>query len=376
MAEDALSSWREQLQQSSFRGVEFYIDDHTVEFGRRVQLHDYPFKDDAYPEDLGGKDESYSFPAFVIGDDYMQQRDKLRDALKKKGSGILVHRYLGRLRVQIGSASMRETSSEGGIARFNINCYKAGTESKPTSTVDTQQKVAAAANTAQTVVSQTFQNNFTIAGFPGWVKEKAQTVLSDLESSFSGVGVIDNTISEYVSLPEALAGKVIATMGTFSSMTKFRKLFNYGDSLASVPTTTPSRMQEATNQQSIVNLVRQSSTIEAARLSSSLTYDSAQDAIAVRDELSGAIDEQMQTADDDTYLALQDVRVQMVKDMTLRAANLKQIRTFTPQETVSSLVLAHQLYQDASRAEDIVTRNSIGHPGFITGGQALEVLDA
>lgn len=375
MAEQSLS-WREQLQQSSFRGVEFYVDDHTLEFGRRVQLHDYPFKDDAYAEDLGGKDDMYSLPAFVVGDDYMDQRDKLREALSKLGTGTLVHRYLGRVRVQVGACSLRETNREGGIARFNITFYKAGALTKPTSKIDTPQRVNAAANTAQAVVSQQFQSNYGITGFPGWVTEKTREVISDIESKFSGLGIIDDTISDFVGLPDALAGQVIDAVSNLSAITQFRKLFTYGNDLPSVPMTTPSRVQQATNQQSLVNLVQQSSQIEAARNSSTLDYDSAQDAIAVRDELSVVLDKQMQTADDNTYIALQDLRAAMVLDLTERAANLKQVRRYTPQATLPSLVIAHHLYQDANRATDIVARNSIGHPGFVPGGQGLEVLDA
>lgn len=375
MAEQALT-WREQLQQSSFRGVEFYVDDHTLEFGRRVQLHDYPFKDDAYAEDLGGKDAVYSFPAFVVGEDYRQQRDKLIEALNKKGSGTLVHRYLGRVRVQAGPSSLRETNKEGGIARFTLTFYKAESRAKPTSKVDTQQRVTAAAKNAQAVMKQQFTSAYSVTGFPGWVKDKAKNVLSDIESRFSGLGVIDATIADFVGLPDALAGQVIGSVGSLSAMTQFRKLFSFGSDAAAVPTTTPSRVQQASNQEAIINLVQQSSQIEAARVASTRDYDSAQDAIAARDELSEVLDKQMQTADDETYIALQDLRASMVQDLTGRAANLKQVRRYTPQATLPSLVIAHQLYQDADRATDIVSRNNIGHPGFVTGGQALEVLDA
>jgi len=36
--------------------------------------------------------------------------------------------------------------------------------------------------------------------------------------------------------------------------------------------------------------------------------------------------------------------------------------------------VAHRLYGDALAADGIVARNRIRHPGFVTGGQALEVL--
>jgi prophage DNA circulation protein len=369
-------SWRDQLQQASFRNVEFFVDDHSLEFGRRVQLHDYPFKDDAYPEDLGGKGEVYTFPAFVIGDDYMTQRDKLIEALNKQGPGTLVHRYLGQVRVQGGVQRLRETNKEGGMARFSLVFYKAGVNSNPTSSVDTKQRVSARADSALQVIEQQFTDQYTVSGLPGWVSEQAQSFLSDLESQFSSLGVVNTTVTDYVNLPAGLAGQVIGLVGGLSSMTQFRKLFSFGNDSATVPTTTPSRIQQAANQAAIINMVQQSAQVEAARASSTLDYDSAQDAIATRNELASALDAQMQTADDDTYLALQDLRSEMVQDLTERAAKLKQIRSYIPQATLPSLVIAHSLYQDANRAEDIVARNKIGHPGFVAGGQTLEVLDA
>jgi prophage DNA circulation protein len=38
-------------------------------------------------------------------------------------------------------------------------------------------------------------------------------------------------------------------------------------------------------------------------------------------------------------------------------------------------VVAHQLYGDATKADEIIARNrNVRHPGFVRGGQALEVL--
>lgn len=42
--------------------------------------------------------------------------------------------------------------------------------------------------------------------------------------------------------------------------------------------------------------------------------------------------------------------------------------------TMPALLIAHRVYGDARRADDIVSRNRIAHPGFVSGGQVLEVL--
>jgi prophage DNA circulation protein len=39
-----------------------------------------------------------------------------------------------------------------------------------------------------------------------------------------------------------------------------------------------------------------------------------------------------------------------------------------------ALVVAHRLYGDAARADEITVRNGARHPGALRGGIALEVL--
>lgn len=42
--------------------------------------------------------------------------------------------------------------------------------------------------------------------------------------------------------------------------------------------------------------------------------------------------------------------------------------------TLPALVIAQTLYGDGSEADQIVSKNSVRHPGFVTGGQTLQVL--
>ena len=48
--------------------------------------------------------------------------------------------------------------------------------------------------------------------------------------------------------------------------------------------------------------------------------------------------------------------------------------SYTPQATLPALVIAHRLYGDATRADEVCVRNNVRHPGALRGGMALEVL--
>lgn len=369
-------SWRDQLQPASFRGVDFKDASNDSSFGRRAQVHEFPLRDKPYVEDLGRKARTYNIDGYVIGTDYIAQRDQLIEALEKPGPGILVHRYYGQIRVQVIDFRVRQSNSEGGWAQFSMVFVEAGEEPRPLATVDTRQKVAASSDNALSVVQQNFESEYVTEGLPGWVTDSSRTVLTDLDEALANLSLLDGLISDYVTLPSQIAGRLISAMSSLSGLTEYRSLSGFGDDLLPVPTSTPSRIQQAKNQKAIVNLVRRVSLVEATRQSSEQDYDSQLSAIAIRDELAEDLDTEMLTADDETYIALQDLRSDMVRDLTDRAAKLKQVRNYTPKATLPALVIAHSLYQDALRDQDIVARNNISHPGFIRGGNALEVLNA
>jgi len=369
-------SWHDQLQTSSFRGVEFLEESDEQLAGRRVELHEFPLRDAAYPEDMGGKGDVLNMTGYVVGDDYMSLRDDLLAALNKQGPGTLIRRKKGQIRVQAGEVRVVETNSKGGMATFTMTFYVASELPAPTVSTNTKKIVANKSVVALDVIQEQFEQDFKTQSLPGWVSEQAQSVVNVLTSQLDPLGVLNSSINEYIALPSDLSGKIIGLISSLSSVTEFRKLFSFGDDLATVPKTTPSRKQQAKNQDAIADLVRSTALVEASRQASDDDYDSAQQAIATRDELADALDEQMQTAADDSYRALQDVRVALVNDMTTRAANLKRISRFTPQTTLPAVVLAYRLYQDPLKDSDIIARNNIKHPGFVPGGYPLEVLNA
>jgi prophage DNA circulation protein len=89
------SSWYQQLQPGSWRGVGFVMDAAETKAGRRTALHEYPYRDTVWVEDLGRLPRRFSFQAFIVGDDVYQQRDQMIAACEQAGEGTLVHPTLG-----------------------------------------------------------------------------------------------------------------------------------------------------------------------------------------------------------------------------------------------------------------------------------------
>jgi len=116
----------QQRKKASFRGVPFFIRDSDRSVGRRNVIHQYPFKDIPYVEDLGRDIDEFIINGYVVqnednNQDYIDERDALIKALRESGPGTLIHPYYGELSVNLsGKARIEESFTQGGIARFTM----------------------------------------------------------------------------------------------------------------------------------------------------------------------------------------------------------------------------------------------------------------
>lgn len=392
--------WREQLRPASFRGVPFGVDGTDASGGRRVALHEYPNRDLPYAEDMGRKAREFAVDGFVLGADYMAARDALIDALERSGPGVLVHPYRGTQRVQVTDYRIRESSTEGGLARFSISFVEAGTLESPTVAVDTAAAVSARADSALAAAKNHFSGKFSVDGQPGWVTSAASAnvaaaldamqdvggrlpVLPAEAADFQrGLSLLSQSVSDIIHSPANLAGSItdyIAEMGRIlqrpgDALKVYGSLGGFGGGFKPVPTTTATNRQQAANQAGTVDLMRTAGAIELARATSNIDYASRDDALAARTASLDALDAVAETADDLTYQELVGLRAAVVNDIATRGAQLPRIASVRPTDTVPALVLAYRTYGDATRDSEIVSRNALRHPGFVPGGTDIEVL--
>lgn len=189
-------------------------------------------------------------------------------------------------------------------------------------------------------------------------------------------------------------------------------LFNLGSKAKPVRSrgyVTPARAQQAANQAAVYRLIERVAVTEAARLATGrpmdsqgplvnrsadsqaqppqatnrpvagqvlpgLIFENRNQAVEVRDQVVAELDRQQLAASPERYAALAKLTAALVSDMNQRSAALTALARYQPQTTMPALLIAHQLYGDARRADEIVARNRIAHPGFVQGGQSLEVL--
>lgn len=369
-------SWRDQLRQASFRSVECLYEAADREGGRRLVVHEYPQRDEPDIEDLGRRPRRFRLDLYLLasqlGDAYWPQRDRLTEALEAEGPGTLVHPYYGAVEVHVESFSERYSTREGGMVRYACTFVAATAPRQPRRSLVTQDALLGAADDVDAAVRDRFLERWSTARLPEFVRDAADRVVDAAREALGLPTSVAVAINDAASVVDELQGAraELATLG----LPRIRRLRGFGDDLDDVPRSTPSKRQQADNQDAVVDVVRATVLTAAAEAAASTVFDSVDEAMAVRADLLAEIDDQALTADDPTFEALRALRAALVEDTGARGAGLPNVLTITPTEIEPALVIAQRMYGDARRAEDIVTRNNIRHPGFVPGGQTLEVL--
>jgi prophage DNA circulation protein len=117
------------LQTASFRGVPFKVVASGVRKGRRLAVHEYPFRDGGWPEDLGRSLRVFSMTGYLIGDLAPVLQLALDGAAEKKGPGTLVHPTLGMIQVALLSYGTALSKDRSRVVEVHFEFLEAGTPS-------------------------------------------------------------------------------------------------------------------------------------------------------------------------------------------------------------------------------------------------------
>lgn len=374
-------AWQTQLQPASFRNTPFKVEQHDASGGRRVASHEYPMRDKPFTQDLGRKQRKYTVQAFVLGSDYMAQRDALMQALELPGAGLLVHPYLGRLQVNVDSYSVSESTARGGMATFTLHCVEAGSQPAPVSSINTQAQVQGACRKLNDANVRAFERTFTTKNQLQVVVKKAEESLKDVAQQ---LGEKERELIALVNLPKALAQRLINSVATIvvglkTTAQALERAFKKPVLWPIAPTATRQVLQR--NDYAIDTLVNVATLSALAQKSAQTDYASSDDALAFSRQFNAVVDAQVlsqspdkQPLDDVLYLALLDVQAAVADDIKARTLRLPQVHTLLLPSPMPSLVVCYQQYGDLRQEQMIIQRNKIARPGFISPTKPVEVL--
>ena len=379
------------LRQASFRGAKFEVDDVEANGGRRLVKHEYPLRDEPYTEDMGRKAREYSVRAYIVQGrsySYFDARKDLLKALEGFGPGTLIHPWHGEVKVCVDRYSMRENMEHGGLLEVSITFAEAGSLKQPAATADTAYGTNKAAASVREALKKEFLEKFGPA---------ARELAAVAETLQTGAALV----MEYMGLPQALmaeglayAMSLIATPSAFfGALTSlFGDLACSGGESVNADTSyafssAPSRGVAPIDDLLTTNpVIDTPSTValrttlagiavtELAAASAYKDFVTSDDALAERDATLAGIDVVAPVVSDPVYGSLAELRRAVAVDLTTRGGQLPSLRTITLPTTMPALVASYNIYGDAGRADDLISRNRVRHPGRVPGQTPLEVL--
>jgi len=396
-------SWKDNLRPASFRGVPFFIDTSQFTTGRRVQLHEFPDRDNPFPEDLGKVSGTFRVEGHILGDDYFDIKERLVEACEKEGPGELIHPYYGTLQVQVGPASFDEDTLDGRIAKVTFLFYQAGDNRFPKNIDDKQVLLENGAAAALAAAKADFDENFTILGFAGFVVDTARSAVENAADAFeeATAGIVQTAeeiadlafsvrnlkaeVNDLLQSPQELSTRLLDSLSLMEEalgtpegkLRAHSTLFQFvGNTGTNFSTTTPSRVRQSDNEDIINNFIRRSAIIKGTVQASEVEYESVQAANTQREELVDLIEDQSVNAtNDDVFQTMGDLNAQLVEVLPDVDSELPNVKTVEVKNTTHSLFLAHDLFENPDAEQDIIDRNGVRHPGFILGETELEVVD-
>ncbi|KPU91152.1 hypothetical protein APR50_17110 [Variovorax paradoxus] len=411
-------AWQDEMVgTASFRGVPFKTSDAEIGVGRRNVLNEYPMRDTPYTDDLGRRARLYRVDGHVIGPDYLAQRDALIEAFETPGPGELVHPRYGTVWVSLREdARFRESFRENGLARFSVVFVEDSDNRQPSAETDTASEVertseaaddaaqAAYVDTADMagpeVLSDLAASSFTadigsLTGIASLVSDSASlgSILTAAGDMVSTIADLVRTPLELVSglrglyldlaastRPEAAPSAALSGLRGINLANRASIGLTSGPAVAATPPALRGTLSRTTiNDAARADLQRRLAITTQARVLAVAITDqtvvTAQQATDWRDQLVEQIDAELELADPDagTALALSRLRAAVVRDVSERAERLKQRSTFTTVAVLPAVLLAHRIYQNAERADELVERNAVRHPAFVPAG-TLEIL--
>lgn len=395
-------AWRDELRPASFRGVEFFIDVSQKSLGRRAVLHEFPNRETPYTEDMGRVAEGFEIEGHVLGDDYFEAKRNLERVFNKNGPGELIHPYYGSKFVQIGPVNFTEATRQGAILSFTAKFFEAGDNRFPKGVNDKAAVLEAATDNALAEIKNEFDNNFSIAGLPGFAVDSARDAVALAQETFDEVtktfaDIADATaelafstrnlvaeVNDLLQAPSQLSQRLLDSFSLMedafsraeAKANAHSAFFNFGDESDPVDGDTPIRQAERKNQDQFNNFMRRVAAVKSANTAQAGDYASFDDAEAARVEITAVIEEQIrESGDTELYQSLIDVNAALVEALPDVDADLPNVKEYKVEDTTASLLVAYDLFEDPDQEQDIIDRNDISHPGFIAAGTTLEVLD-
>lgn len=205
------------VQAASFRGIPFAVTGSDMGGGRRMAVHQYPGRDEAWAEDMGRTVRNFRLRGFILDGDIITaagaidgQRSNLITALEKSGEGTLIHPTLGSLTVVVDRFTIGEGNGAQSYSNVEVSFIESGTQTFPSATTSSTSEATAAADELGDASSDAFDTAISAA------MDAMGTVEQALAAATSWVAAIESAVVDATAMYR-LAAELVGSFGRYSS---------------------------------------------------------------------------------------------------------------------------------------------------------------
>ncbi|WP_175777524.1 DNA circularization protein [Burkholderia anthina] len=435
-------SWWGALRQASFGGVPFAVVATNTRFGSRNVVHEYPFRDDAWVEDIGKLPRRFEIVGFLVensrvygGGPVITQRNRLVEVCES-GPQTFVHPTFGRIEnVACLDSQASESIEHGRVIMVRFVFQKQGARIYPNQSTDTTTALQSLASSLGLgavsdfidKVAKDIQQGATVvmtasATVSGWI-QIAQAGIDDVRRFFNSVSTMSGNFGRFfgggnsgfvasnqpapagttaaqllsndaalrqavqtaakalsaaaanpsdgIALGGAIQAYVTAVLATasdpadgirmLSALTGYAPNSTFGSSAIA---SAMSSVQSAT-----AALLRRAALAGMTSVIASWQPASFDDAQSMMQTVTAQVDAEIEIAadggDDSSYAALRQVRNGIVEDLRERGSGLSALSAYEFNGNLPALVLAHRIYGDTARADQLVQQVDPINPLFM-----------
>lgn len=403
--------WPRTLRPASYRGVGFFVEQDSIETGRRLEIHEFPHRDTPYVEDLGRAANKIQVTAYVLSDQADREERALRAACERGGAARLVL-PLETLQAHCQTCSREFSRDRLGYVAFKIAFVRDGSAAGPFPVAFLAARVsdlaAAIVGPLADVVGAAYQG----LRVPSKVVDAAVATLREIAAvsdaairsvpmeasrvpgllrqaealfatapDLARTGAVGNAhaATSFVArassasarpMVDAIAGLVGglgAAAGVATGPEALAELIAF-DRAAPVRLSPWSRLA-AGNDRILATAVRVSALASLAEIIAATVYTDPRAARQARADVAELYDAELQRLvpwrDHALYTQLSALAVAVIDLLSRRVADLAPIVIAEAPRAMPSLWWAARLYGSADRAGELVARNRVVHPSFM-----------
>ena len=133
------------LQKAFFNGVPFSVRTETTVKGRKNAIHEYPFRDGGWVEDLGRSLRRFQLTGYLLGDLAPVLQLAMDAQVESPGSNLLIHPTLGAIEVNVLAYATSVNKDAMRVITVQFDLIEAGSTVFPSTLISTAISVVAAA---------------------------------------------------------------------------------------------------------------------------------------------------------------------------------------------------------------------------------------